>query len=249
MGKLNIKQIEHLSIPGTYEDGDGLRLVVKASGKKSWVLRFQVGGKRREMGLGGVPDVKLRDARNEAFAQRQLVQKGVDPLAEREATRLALAKAMLTDQSRAITFKCIALEYIAAQRNGWKSAKHAQQWENTLTTYAYPVLATLNTEDITTEHILKVLTPIWQIKPATASRLRNRMEIVLDAAKVRGLREGENPARWRGHLYKLVPPRARLKTVVHHPALPWGEMPAFMQELWLHGDLSYKAIVLSVLTV
>jgi len=132
MGKLNTKQIENLSEPGTYEDGDGLRLVVKASGKKSWVLRFQLAGKRREMGLGGFPDVKLKDARSEAVIQRQLLQKKIDPLAEREATRLAVAKAVLAEQAKAITFKSVALDYITAHRSGWKNAKHAQQWENTL---------------------------------------------------------------------------------------------------------------------
>jgi len=248
MGKLNTKQIENLSEPGTYEDGDGLRLVVKASGKKSWVLRFQLAGKRREMGLGGFPDVKLKDARSEAVIQRQLLQKKIDPLAEREATRLALAKAVLTEQAKAITFKSVALDYIAAHRSGWKNAKHAQQWENTLTTYAYPVLENLSAKEVTTEHVLKVLTPIWQVKPETASRVRNRMEMVLDAAKVRGLREGENPARWRGHLDKLLPPRSKVKTVVHHPALPWVEMPAFMKEISKHDELSYKAMQMTILT-
>lgn len=248
MGKLNTKQIENLSEPGTYEDGDGLRLVVKASGKKSWVLRFQLAGKRREMGLGGFPDVKLKDARSEAVTQRQLLQKKIDPLAEREATRLAVAKAVLAEQAKAITFKSVALDYIAAHRSGWKNAKHAQQWENTLASYAYPVLENLNAKEVTTEHVLKVLTPIWQVKPETASRVRNRMEMVLDAAKVRGLREGENPARWRGHLDKLLPPRSKVKTVVHHPALPWAEMPAFMKEIAKHDDLSYKAMQLTILT-
>jgi len=248
MGKLNTKQIENLSEPGTYEDGDGLRLVVKTSGKKSWVLRFQLAGKRREMGLGGFPDVKLKDARSEAVIQRQLLQKKIDPLVEREATRLAVAKAVLAEQAKAITFKSVALDYIAAHRSGWKNAKHAQQWENTLTTYAYPVLENLSAKEVTTEHVLKVLTPIWQVKPETASRVRNRMEMVLDAAKVRGLREGENPARWRGHLDKLLPPRSKVKTVVHHPALPWVEMPAFMKEISKHDELSYKAMQMTILT-
>ncbi|WP_248799908.1 tyrosine-type recombinase/integrase [Pseudomonas sp. MWU13-2105] len=248
MGKLNTKQIENLSEPGTYEDGDGLRLVVKASGKKSWVLRYQLAGTRREMGLGGFPDVKLKDARSEAVIQRQLLQKKIDPLAEREATRLAVAKAALAEQAKAITFKSVALDYIAAHRSGWKNAKHAQQWENTLTTYAFPVLENLSAKEVATEHVLKVLTPIWQVKPETASRVRNRMEMVLDAAKVRGLREGENPARWRGHLDKLLPPRSKVKTVVHHPALPWVEMPAFMKEISKHDELSYKAMQMTILT-
>ncbi|MBK5355409.1 tyrosine-type recombinase/integrase [Pseudomonas sp. TH41] len=248
MGKLNPKQVDNVTEPGTYEDGEGLRLVVKASGKKSWVLRFQLAGKRREMGLGGFPDVTLKEARSKAIDQRKLLQQKIDPLTERDATRLALQKAEQAQKAKAITFKSVTLDYIAAHRAGWKNAKHAQQWENTLTTYAFPILENLNTEDVTTEHVLQVLTPIWQSKSETASRVRNRIEMVLDAAKARGLREGENPARWRGHLDKLLPPRSKVKVVVHHPALPWAEMPAFMKEIVKHDDLSYKAMQLTILT-
>ncbi|WP_223511361.1 tyrosine-type recombinase/integrase [Pseudomonas sp. GL-B-19] len=248
MGKLNPKQVENVTEAGTYEDGEGLRLVVKASGKKSWVLRFQLAGKRREMGLGGFPDVTLKEARSKAVDQRKLLQQKIDPLTERDATRLAQQKAEQAQKAKAITFKSVTLDYIAAHRAGWKNAKHAQQWENTLTTYAFPILENLNTEDVTTEHVLHVLTPIWQSKSETASRVRNRIEMVLDAAKARGLREGENPARWRGHLDKLLPPRSKVKVVVHHPALPWSEIPAFMKEIAKHDDLSYKAMQLTILT-
>lgn len=248
MGKLNPKQVDNVTEPGTYEDGEGLRLVVKASGKKSWVLRFQLAGKRREMGLGGFPDVKLKEARSKAIDQRKLLQQKIDPLTERDATRIALRKAELAQKAKAITFKSVTLDYIAAHRAGWKNAKHAQQWENTLTTYAFPILENLNAEDVTTEHVLQVLTPIWQSKSETASRVRNRIEMVLDAAKARGLREGENPARWRGHLDKLLPPRSKVKVVVHHPALPWAEIPAFMKEIEKHDELSYKAMQLTILT-
>ncbi|WP_454834189.1 tyrosine-type recombinase/integrase [Pseudomonas lini] len=248
MGKLNPKQVDNVTEAGTYEDGEGLRLVVKASGKKSWVLRFQLAGKRREMGLGGFPDVTLKEARSKAVDQRKLLQQKIDPLTERDATRLAQQKAEQAQKAKAITFKSVTLDYIAAHRAGWKNAKHAQQWENTLTTYAFPILENLNTEDVTTEHVLQVLTPIWQSKSETASRVRNRIEMVLDAAKARGLREGENPARWRGHLDKLLPPRSKVKVVVHHPALPWAEIPAFMKEIAKHDDLSYKAMQLTILT-
>jgi integrase len=248
MGKLNPKQVENLTEAGTYEDGEGLRLVVKSSGKKSWVLRFQLAGKRREMGLGGFPDVTLKEARSKALDQRKLLQQKIDPLTEREATRLAQQKAEMAQKAKAITFKSVTLDYIAAHRAGWKNAKHAQQWENTLTTYAFPILENLNTEDVTTEHVLQVLTPIWQSKSETASRVRNRIEMILDAAKARGLREGENPARWRGHLDKLLPPRSKVRIVVHHPALPWAEMPTFMKEIAKHDDLSYKAMQLTILT-
>lgn len=248
MGKLNPKQVENLTAPGTYEDGDGLRLVVKATGKKSWVLRFQLDGKRREMGLGAFPVVKLKDARLDAHAKRELLRLGIDPLTHRD--QLLQAEKLEAQQrlAKAVTFKSIAADFIEAHRAGWKSAKHAQQWENTLKSYAYPVLENLTATEITTERVLKVLNPIWQLKPETASRVRNRIEMVLDAAKARGLRDGENPARWRGHLDKLLPSRGKIQTVVHHPALPWAEMPTFMKALFVREELSCKAICLTVLT-
>jgi len=248
MGKLTPKQIDSYNEPGTYEDGDGLRLVVKAGGKKYWILRFQLAGKRREMGLGPYPDVKLKQARERAIDERRLLQQNIDPLVARAESQAALLKAQQDEQAKAITFKSLAIEYIAAHRAGWKNAKHGQQWENTLQTYAYPILEDLSTSEVTTEHVLKVLMPIWQTKSETASRVRNRIEMILDAAKAKGLREGENPARWRGHLDKLLPPRAKVMKVVHHPALPWAEMPAFMAKLNEHDELSYKAMRLTILT-
>lgn len=248
MSKLNPKQVENLAEPGTYEDGDGLRLVVKATGRKSWVLRFQLNGKRREMGLGGFPDVGLKAARLAAAEQRKLLTTGVDPMLARDAERETLRANQQAAAAKAVTFKTVAADYIAAHRAGWKNAKHAQQWKNTLSTYSEPIIGHLPTSDITTAHILEILQPIWTEKTETANRLRNRIELVLDAAKARGLRDGENPARWRGHLDKLLPKRSKVRAIEHHTALPWPELPAFMAELAKHGELTYKAMRLTILT-
>ncbi|MBO3274094.1 tyrosine-type recombinase/integrase [Pseudomonas schmalbachii] len=248
MGKLNPKQVENLAEPGTYEDGDGLRLVVKVTGRKSWVLRFQLNGKRREMGLGGFPDVSLKAARMAAVDQRKLLSAGIDPMAARDAERERLRVSQQAAAAKSESFKKVAADYIAAHRAGWKSAKHAQQWENTLATYAEPIIGHLSTDEITTAHVLEILQPIWTEKTETASRLRNRIELVLDAAKARGLRAGENPARWRGHLDKLLPKQSKIQVRTHHAALPWQYLPAFMIELVKHDDLTYKAMRLTILT-
>lgn len=248
MGKLNAKQIENLTEPGTYEDGDGLRLVVKGTGRKSWVLRFQLNGKRREMGLGAFPEVSLKAARLEAGAKRAQLLAGIDPLAARDAEREALRASQQTAATKAVTFKTVSADYIAAHRAGWKNAKHAQQWENTIATYVEPIIGHLPTSEVTTQHILEILQPIWSEKTETASRVRNRIELILDAAKARGLRDGENPARWRGHLDKLLPKRSKIQARTHHAALPWSELPAFMAEIAGHDELTYKAIRLTILT-
>lgn len=250
MGKLNPKQVENLTEPGTYEDGVGLRLVVKATGRKSWVLRFQLNGKRREMGLGAFPEVSLKAARLEASAKRSQLLVGTDPLAARNAEREALHTVHLAEVAKTVTFDDLAADYIAAHRTGWKNAKHAQQWENTLKTYASPVIGKLCASDITTAHMLEVLNKkdFWAKKPETASRVRNRIELVLDAAKAKGLREGENPARWRGHLDKLLPRRDKIQAVKHHTALPYNELPAFMALLADAEDMTARAMQMTILT-
>lgn len=250
MGKLTSKQLENLKEPGTYEDGDGLRIVVKASGRKSWVLRYQLNGRRREMGLGAFPEVSLKAARLEASAQRSQLFSKIDPLAAREAEREALRAAQHIQASKAMSFDVLAAEYIAAHRAGWKSPKHAQQWENTLKTYASPIIGRLSVSDIGTAYVLEVLNKkdFWTSKPETANRVRNRIELILDAAKARGLREGENPARWRGHLDKLLPRRSKVQAVKHHTALPHRDAPAFMAQLRGAEDVTSKAMQMTILT-
>lgn len=246
--KLKSKQVESLTEPGTYEDGNGLRLVVSKTGRKSWVFRYQINGKRREMGLGKYPGRSLENARRDAEDARRQIASGIDPIDAANAEREAQQAAAMIEAAKRITFDQVAADYIAAHRAGWKNAKHAQQWENTLSTYASPIIGKLPPSDIATEQVLQVLQPIWTTKPETASRVRNRIELVLDAAKARRLRDGENPARWRGHLDKLLPKRAKVRAVKHHPALPWQDLPAFMARLSEAGNLTHAAMRLTILT-
>ena len=180
---------------------------------------------KRDMGLGAYPQISLAEAREKAAEARRKSKAGVDPLsardAERERIRLEAARErqriaeeraeMERAKLRAVTFKEVADDYIATHRAGWKNAKHAQQWENTLSTYAEPIIGHLPASEVTTAQVMEILKPIWGEKTETASRLRNRIELILDAAKARGLRDGENPARWRGHFDKLLPKRSKVQ--------------------------------------
>lgn len=248
MGKLNAKQIENLTEPGTYDDGDGLRLMVKASGSKSWVFRYQFQGKRRDMGLGSFPAVSLKAARLAIADHRRTMAAGADPMAARDAERERQQEAQRQQAAKRVTFESVAAEYIEAHRKGWKNAKHGQQWANTLATYAAPIIGHLPPAEITTAHVLEILQPIWGEKTETASRVRNRIELILDAAKAKGLRDGENPARWRGHLDKLLPKRSKVQAQQHHAALPWADLPAFMASLAGRDAPTYQAIRLTILT-
>lgn len=193
------------------------------------------------MGIGATNAVTLADARALAVELRGLLAKGIDPMEAREAEQQA------EDVPAKLTFKEVADDYIKAQRPSWKNAKHAQQWENTLATYVHPEIGELPPDEITTEHILKILKPIWSTKKETASRVRNRIELVLNAAKARKLREGENVAAWRGHL-ELLLANHKLSNRRHHPALPWVQMPEFWQVLSRENDISAKAVQLTILT-
>jgi len=206
--------------PGTHADGGGLYLLVKPTGSKSWVFRYQANGKRRLMGLGSVVDVSLKQARTKAVAAKAQFQAGIDAIAARKAPVLA-----------DVTFKTLALDYVADNKDAWKNPKHIQQWENTLATYAFPKIGRLPPADITVDHVLSVLKPIWKEKTETASRLRGRVEKILDAAKVKGLRAGENPAAWKGNLEHVLPHPDKIAPVTHHPALPYAEIPEFMELL------------------
>ncbi len=236
--------------PGRHADGGGLHLLVKESGARSWVYRFMLKGKARDVGLGAAagPDaISLAMARDKAAALRLQVKAGVDPLAERHreaAEALATAQAA---QIAGITFKAVAEAYIAANEGSWRNDKHRQQWRNTLASYVYPVMGELPVADIGTAHVLKILEPIWQDKPETASRIRGRIETVLDAAKARGYREGENPARWRGHIAQILPARSRL-TRGHHKALPYEATPAFMAQLHKREAMAALALEFVILT-
>ena len=242
--------------PGKYGDGDGLQLVVNASGARAWAFRFMLQGKAREMGLGradasGEHGLSLAEARDKAAALHRLVKQGIDPLAQRDADAAAEAARLAAQQQAAArrkTFNEAADAFIGAHEAGWGNAKHRQQWENTLTTYAAPLIGKVPVADIGTEQVLQILTPIWTTKPETASRLRQRIERVLDYSRVRGWREGENPARWRGQLDHLLPARGKVAKVVHHAALPWRDVPGFMTKLRAQHGVSPRALELLILT-
>lgn len=220
--------------PGRHVDGRGLMLVVKQSGARSWVLRYQLNGRRRDMGLGPFPEVTLARAREKALeARRQLVE-GADPLACRP--------------TKPLTFRQAAQELVESKRAGWRNAKHAAQWTSTLETYAFPKLGDLDVRTIETSHVLDVLKPIWKAKSETASRVRQRIEAVLDYATAKGHRTAQNPARWRGHLQNLLPKPSAVRAVKHHSALEWRELPAFMRELAGREGVSARTLHFLILT-
>ncbi len=223
--------------PGKYEDGAGLRLVVSNTGAKKWVLRFTIDGKRREMGLGSYPDVGLADARGKAAEHRKTAKSGIDPIEVR-----------LSEPEKPPSFTSCAARYIRAHRQGWKNAKHARQWVSTLKTYARPVIGSKRVDQIVTEDILKILSPIWSPKTETAKRVQGRIENILDYAAAHKYRDPLNPARWRSHLDKLLPKPSQVKRVTHHPAMPHTEVAAFIVELSTNHSLSSLALQFLILT-
>lgn len=232
MGKLTAKFVEHLTEPGTYEDGDGLRLVVAPTGRKNWVLRFQIQGKRRELGLGGYPRLDLKNARAAAYENRSQLLKGEDPLAKRQAEQAAHKEAKRHEQAKQITFETLANDYRDAHGSSW-SEKWRKGWLRKLELYAFPHLGKLPADEIETKQVLKTLQPIWSTKTRTADEVRGQIEQILDAARSRGLRVGENPARWRGHLENLLSrnDKKKARKRAHHPALAWQDLPELMQVL------------------
>ena len=235
--------------PGRHADGGGLHLLVKESGARSWVYRFMLNGKSRDVGLGtaGPGGISLADARTARDALRLKVKAGIDPLQERQQeAEEALAAAQAT-MVAGITFKAVAEAYIGTNEASWRNDKHRQQWRNTLATYVYPVIGELPVAEVGTAHVLQILEPIWKAKAETASRLRGRIETVLDSAKARGYREGENPARWRGHIAQILPVRAKL-TRGHHKALPYDTIPSFIGALHQRKAVAALALEFVVLT-
>lgn len=242
-----------------YADGGGLYLQVKPGGARSWIYRATVAGKVRYVGLGSAagPDaISLAKARELARAKASEAAAGVIPVSDR---RKRMRDAKAAEQAARIagtTFRDVATSYIALNESGWKNEKHRQQWRNTLEAYAYPHFGDLPVAQVETEHVMAALKPIWTDKPETANRVRGRIENILDAAKVEGLREGENPARWRGHLDKVLPPvskakkrrNARLGVAGHHPAMPYSEVPAFMKRLASREGIGAWALEFTVLT-
>lgn len=245
--ELGALEVGRLNSPGLHSVGGvaGLALQVTDRGARSWILRAMVGGKRRDMGLGGYPDVTLAGAKEKAREKRDQIDNGIDPIGVRRAKKSALAAAV----AGAMTFSDAASAYIAAMESGWKNAKHGQQWRNTLETYAYPVIGKVFVGSIEKEHILKILSPIWTTKTETASRLRGRIESVLDWATVSGYRKGENPARWRGHLDVLLAAPNKVRAVEHHAALDWREVGSFMAGLREREGIAARMLEFAILTV
>ena len=235
--------------PGRHADGGGLQLLVKESGARSWVYRFMLKGKSRDVGLGtaGPSGVSLSAARDARDALRTKVKSGVDPLLERQQEASRALAATQAAQIAGMTFKAAAEAYMGANEGSWRNDKHRQQWRSTLTSYVYPVMGDMPVADIRTAHVLSVIEPIWKAKPETASRVRGRIETVLDAAKARGYREGENPARWRGHIAQILPARSHL-TRGHHKAMPYDAIPAFTAQLREREAMAALALEFVILT-
>ena len=243
--ELSALSVGRLTSQGNHAVGgvSGLYLYVNDAGARSWVLRTMVGSKRRHMGLGGFPDVSLAQAREKARKARDDISQGIDPIAERNA----LVSLLRAQQATEKTFKQAAEGFLEAHGETWKNPKHRAQWASTLETYAYPVAGRLLVRDVGQEHVLAILEPIWKTKNETASRLRGRIENVLDWATVRKYRAGENPARWKGHLDMLLPAPGKVQKVEHHRALPIDAMASFMTNLRLRQGTAAKALEFTIL--
>jgi integrase len=250
--ELGALEASRLNKPGRWSVGgvDGLALQVSPSGQRSWVLRYSLVGKRREMGLGHFGTVTLAQARDKAREQRLMLDSGADPIAQRQARLSAAAAAHAAHK----TFWECATGYIAAHEAGWKSAKHGAQWLSTLETYAKPVIGSLLIKDVTTAHVLEIIgadepkTGLWATKTETANRVRNRIELVWDWAKARGYCGGDNPARWKGHLDATLPKPTKIKKVEHHAAVPVADLGSFMAKLRQQAGMGARALEFAIQT-
>lgn len=251
MGRLTAKGVEKKTTPGNHGDGGGLTLQITKAGVKSWLYRYMINGKARWMGLGPVHSVSLAEARQKAAEARKLVTEGIDPLEEKDQRKreAELAKARL------ITFDQCASAYIQAHSAGWKNAKHADQWANTISTYVSPIIGSLPVAQVDTGLVVKVLAQtddqgkqFWQVKNETATRVRGRIESILGWATTSGYRSGDNPARWRGHLENLLASISRTQRVKNHPSLEWRRMGAFVHDLRSREGVAARAVEFAILT-
>jgi integrase len=240
--KLTPLEVKNKTKPGCYRDGPNLYLQITKNGVKSWLLRYTLHGKAKNMGLGPVHTVTLAEAREKAREARKLLLQGVDPGADKRARVARIAAAV------AKTFDQCAADYITIHRHGWKNPKHADQWQNTLDTYASPIFGKLPVAEVDTDLVMKALLPIWTTKTETASRLRGRIEAVLGWATTSKFRTGDNPARWKDHLENLLPAAGKVKTVRNHPALLYKQVGAFMVALRQQAGLGARCLEFAILT-
>lgn len=244
LNRLTAKTIENLKERGYHPDGGGLYLQIQSAQSVSWIFRYSFEGKAHEMGLGSYKYITLAEARIKRNELKKILISGVNPLVEKNKIR----NARRTEFSNKMTFDACAKAYIDSQKVAWKNEKHKTQWANTLETYASPVIGSLFVDEISTNLIMKVIEPIWVTKTETASRVRGRIELILNWATVRGLRTGENPARWRGHLDNLLPKRSLIQKVTHHKAMPYALLSGFMNKLKPQTDISSIALQFLILT-
>ncbi|MBY0468582.1 MAG: tyrosine-type recombinase/integrase [Burkholderiaceae bacterium] len=242
--RLNALAVKSATTPGYYLDGNGLHLQVARSGSKSWVLQFTLNGKRREMGIGSAGVLSLAQARAKAQQYRLLLADGVDPIEARDTLKLKAA----SDAAKTRTFKQCAEDFIKDRRAEWTNEKHAQQWENTLATYAYPHIGALPVSAIDMDMVRKCLDPIWTTKTETASRVRQRIEKVLDSAKAKGMRSGDNPAAWRGCLEPVMPKPSKVAKSENHAALEYAALPTFIASIQRKDGVAALALELAILT-
>ncbi|MFN3669561.1 MAG: tyrosine-type recombinase/integrase [Brevundimonas sp.] len=242
--RLSALRVRQIDAPGRYPDGGGLYLQIGKGGARSWIFRYSFNGRERDMGLGSAALVTLAEAREAAFELRRQRQKGIDPLEARKAAEVEARRR----RAEAVTFAQAVKDYLKLNRAGWRNDKHAAQWAATLRTYAEPHVGERPVASIDVNDVLTILEPIWVEKPETASRLRGRIEAVLDWSAVRGQRTGANPARWRGNLEKLLPAKSKVQKIAHHAALPHKELPKFMARLRGQGGTAARALEFTILT-
>jgi len=244
LNRLSTLKVSNLKRKGMHADGGGLYLRISDSGTKAWIFRFGENGKLHDMGLGALHTISLAEAREMATECRKLRLQGIDPIIHRRASRAGRR----ASDAKAMTFRQCADAYMASHEDAWRNAIHRNQWRRSLVTHAYPLLGELPVAAIDTGLVMKVIEPLWKGKTETASRVRGRIESILDWAKVRGFREGENPARWRGHLDHLLPARSRVRRVQHFAALPYAQIADFMAALRQQSHIGARALEFTILT-
>lgn len=243
VNRLSARQVQTLPV-GKHHDGGGLYLQVVESGARTWLFRYMLNGKQRWIGLGSALNVTLKEAREKALEYRRLHAEGIDPKAYRDRERERRREELFGG----VSFQKAAEEYIRSHEASWSNPKHASQWSNTLRDYVYPLIGAKDVADIAMSDVFGVLDPIWLTKTETATRVRGRMEKILDWAKVRGYRDGENPARWKGNLETQLPSPNKVRKVKHHDALPWTEIGEFMTELRKREGVAAMALEVLILT-